>query len=43
MVARRSETGEETRLTYRALDRVSDLVALSLRERGVGRGDVVSF
>lgn len=43
IVARRSETGEETRLSYRELDRVSDLVALSLRERGVGRGDVVSF
>lgn len=43
LVAARSETGEETRLTYRDLDRVSDLVALSLREHGIGRGDVVSF
>ncbi|WP_135468012.1 cyclohexanecarboxylate-CoA ligase [Crenalkalicoccus roseus] len=43
IVARRSETGEETRLSYRALDRLSDLVALSLRECGVARGEVVSF
>lgn len=43
IVARRSETGEEARISYRALDRLSDLVALSLRERGVGRGEVVSF
>ncbi|GAA0596487.1 hypothetical protein GCM10009416_38550 [Craurococcus roseus] len=43
LVAKRSETGDEARFSYRELDRVSDLVALSLRERGVGRGDVVSF
>lgn len=43
IVARRSETGEERRLSYAELDRLSTLVALSLRERGVGRGDVVSF
>ncbi|WP_287787794.1 cyclohexanecarboxylate-CoA ligase [Acidiphilium sp.] len=43
IVARRSETGEAARFSYREFDRVSDLVALSLRERGVGRGDVVSF
>ncbi|GGG34019.1 cyclohexanecarboxylate-CoA ligase [Caldovatus sediminis] len=43
IVARRSETGEEVRISYRELDRLSDLVALSLRERGVGRGEVVSF
>jgi cyclohexanecarboxylate-CoA ligase len=43
IVARRSETGEERRISYRELDRLSDLVALSLRERGVGRGEVVSF
>ncbi|TDH61254.1 cyclohexanecarboxylate-CoA ligase [Dankookia rubra] len=43
ILARRSETGEERRISYRELDRLSDLVALSLRERGVGRGDVVSF
>jgi cyclohexanecarboxylate-CoA ligase len=43
IVARRSETGEERRIDYRELDHLSDLVALSLRERGVGPGDVVSF
>ena len=43
IVARRSETGEETRLTYAELDRRAMLVAMSLQERGVGRGDVVSF
>jgi cyclohexanecarboxylate-CoA ligase len=43
IVARRSETGEERRIDYRALDHLSDLVALSLRERGIGPGDVVSF
>jgi cyclohexanecarboxylate-CoA ligase len=43
IVARRSETGEERRIDYRELDHLSDLVALSLRERGIGPGDVVSF
>lgn len=43
LVTKRSETGDEARFSYRELDRASDLVALSLRERGVGRGDVVSF
>lgn len=43
IVAKRFESGEEARFSYRELDRVSDLVALSLREREVGRGDVVSF
>ncbi|TCZ53406.1 AMP-binding protein [Roseicella aquatilis] len=43
IVAHRSDTGRETRLSYAELDQRSDLVALSLRERGVSRGDVVSF
>jgi cyclohexanecarboxylate-CoA ligase len=43
IVARRSEDGASRRITYAGLDRLSTLVALSLRERGVGRGDVVSF
>ena len=43
IVARRSETGVETRLTYRELDRLSDVVAIGLSRRGVGEGDVVSF
>ncbi|HXZ02695.1 MAG TPA: cyclohexanecarboxylate-CoA ligase [Stellaceae bacterium] len=43
IVAIRSETGAETRLSYRELHRLSDLVALGLAERGIGRGDVVSF
>lgn len=43
IVAVRSETGEERRLTYRELDHLSSLAALGLAERGVGRGDVVSF
>lgn len=43
IVARRSETGEERRIGYRELDALATRVALSLRERGVGRGDVVSF
>ena len=43
LVARRSETGEETRLSYAEFDRRSTLVALALRERGIRRGDVVSF
>ena len=43
IVARRGETGVETRLTYRELDRLSDVVAIGLSRRGVGEGDVVSF
>ncbi|WP_137125504.1 cyclohexanecarboxylate-CoA ligase [Roseomonas sp. HF4] len=43
IVARRSEGGAARRITYGGLDRLSTLVAMSLRERGVGRGDVVSF
>ncbi|MBR0659069.1 cyclohexanecarboxylate-CoA ligase [Neoroseomonas oryzicola] len=43
IVARRSETGEARRITYAELDRLSTLVAMSLRERGIGAGDVVSF
>lgn len=43
LVATRSEGGEVCRLSFADLDRRSDLVALSLRDLGVGRGDVVSF
>jgi cyclohexanecarboxylate-CoA ligase len=43
VVAMQSETGREKRLSYAELDRLSDLVALALRENGVGRDDVVSF
>jgi cyclohexanecarboxylate-CoA ligase len=43
LVARRTETGVETRLSYRELDRLSDRVAIGLRRRGIGEGDVVSF
>lgn len=43
IVAVRSETGAETRLSYRDLDRLSDQVALGLDARGVASGDVVSF
>lgn len=43
VVAWRSEQEQETRLTYEEVDRLSDLLALSLEEHGVGSGDVVSF
>ncbi|PWR20979.1 AMP-binding protein [Zavarzinia compransoris] len=43
LVANRAESGETRRFTFADLDRLSDLVALSLRALGVGRGDVVSF
>jgi len=43
IVARRSETGAERRITYRELDNLATRAALALRERGVVRGDVVSF
>jgi cyclohexanecarboxylate-CoA ligase len=43
VVAAQSEQARERRLTYEELDQLSDLVALSLEERGIGHGDVVSF
>ncbi|WP_445503471.1 cyclohexanecarboxylate-CoA ligase [Microvirga sp. G4-2] len=43
LVANQSEQGRERRFTYEEIDRLSDFVALSLEERGVGHGDVVSF
>jgi cyclohexanecarboxylate-CoA ligase len=43
LVANRSDSGAETRLTYRELDGRATAVARSLRARGAGRGDVVSF
>lgn len=43
VIATRAEQGDETRLTYAELDRLSDRVAVGLSRRGVGEGDVVSF
>ncbi|MCX8133717.1 MAG: AMP-binding protein [Roseococcus sp.] len=43
LVARRSDTGEETRLTYAGLAERAARLAGGLAARGVGRGDVVSF
>lgn len=43
VIATRAEQGDEVRLTYADLDRLSDLVAVGLARRGVGDGDVVSF
>lgn len=43
VIATRAEQGDETRLTYADLDRLSDRVAVGLARRGVGEGDVVSF
>jgi len=43
VIATRAEQGDETRLTYAELDRLSDRVAVGLARRGVGEGDVVSF
>ena len=43
IVAVRSESGQELRLSYREIDRLSDVLAVRLAALGVGRGDVVSF
>lgn len=43
VIATRAEQGDEVRLTYADLDRLSDRVAVGLARRGVGEGDVVSF
>jgi cyclohexanecarboxylate-CoA ligase len=43
VVARRSDSGHEARLSYCDIDRLSDTIAANLRRRGIGRGDVVSF
>ena len=43
IVAVPSESGQEVRLSYREIDRLSDILAARLAELGVGRGDVVSF
>jgi cyclohexanecarboxylate-CoA ligase len=43
LVARRSDTGEETRLSYAALADRAARLAGGLAALGVGRGDVVSF
>ena len=43
IVAIRSEGGQEKRLTYKEIDRLSDILAPRLARLGVGRGDVVSF
>ena len=43
LISARAEHGGETRLSYRALDEVSDRLAIGLARRGIGEGDVVSF
>jgi cyclohexanecarboxylate-CoA ligase len=43
IVATRSETGQETRLSYADLGHRSDILAARLATLGVGHGDVVSF
>ena len=44
IVAIRSDAGgQETRLTYEDIGRLSDILAQHLQALGVGRGDVVSF
>lgn len=43
VVAFKTETKQETRLTYRALDEISSRIAANLRKLGIGTGDVVSF
>ncbi len=43
MIACRSDTGTETRLSYRQIDDLSSRLAAALRAKGIGRGDVVSF
>ena len=43
IVAVRSESGQEVRLSYREIDRLSNILAARLSKMGVARGDVVSF
>ncbi len=43
IVATRSETGAEMRLSYAEIGRRSDILAARLAALGVGRGDVVSI
>ncbi len=43
LVAIRSDSGSQVRLSYRALDELSDRVAVGLTRCGVRAGDVVSF
>lgn len=43
IVAAPAESGQEVRLTYREVGRLSDVLAVRLTEMGVGHGDVVSF
>ena len=43
IAAIRSGSGEETRLSYRDIDRLSDVLAARLTALGIERGDVVSF
>ncbi len=43
VIATRAERGDEVRLSYSDLDRLSDRLAVGLSRLGVGEGDVVSF
>jgi len=43
VVSARTEQGDETRLSFRQLDALSDQLAIGLARHGIGEGDVVSF
>lgn len=43
VIAPRAEVGDETRLNFAELDRLSDELAIGLARLGIGEGDVVSF
>lgn len=43
IVAIRSDSGEEKRLSYKEINRFSDMLAVRLGQLGIGRGDIVSF
>ena len=43
IVAKKTENGEQVRISYAEFDRLSDHVAIALQRCGVGEGDVVSF
>jgi cyclohexanecarboxylate-CoA ligase len=43
LIEYRSDKSDQTRMTYAALDEISDQIAVGLVRRGVRNGDVVSF